>query len=291
MKTGYVLYNPISGTGDHGSAIDALKAALEGEVKFIDVTGISDYAEFFGKLDSDDYVVISGGDGTLNRFANNISGMQISQKILYFPAGSGNDFARDLDQTGTKVPFVINEYLKDLPTVTVNGKDYRFLNGVGYGIDGYCCEVGDEMRKIPNKKVDYTGIAIKGLLFHFKPVNGVITVDGVRREFKKIWLAPTMFGRFYGGGMNPAPKQRRDQDNVSVMVFFGSGKLKSLIMFPSLFKGEHVKYEKNIQVFSGKEITVEFEKPTALQIDGETILGVTAYTAKAPVAAKETATV
>lgn len=294
MKTGYVLYNPISGTGNHDSAIETLKAALEGNVEFLDVTGISDYAEFVSKLDDDDYIVISGGDGTLNRFINNTDGLVISQNILYFPAGSGNDFARDVDKTGTQKPFCINEYLESLPSVTVNGKTYRFINGVGYGIDGYCCEVGDELRKIPGKKVDYTGIAIKGLLFHFKPTNGVVTVDGVRREFQKIWLAPTMFGRFYGGGMMPAPKQNRHQDNVSVMVFFGSGKLKSLIMFPSLFKGEHVKYTKNIQVFAGKEITVEFERPTALQIDGETILGVTAYTAKAPAAiaaAKEPATV
>ena len=30
----------------------------------------------------------------------------------------------------------------------------------------------------------------------------------------------------------------------------------------------------------GNEITVEFDRPTALQVDGETILGVTSYTAK-----------
>jgi hypothetical protein len=39
-------------------------------------------------------------------------------------------------------------------------------------------------------------------------------------------------------------------------------------------------------VIEGKEITVEFDKPCALQIDGETILGVTSYTARAKVPAK-----
>ena len=34
-------------------------------------------------------------------------------------------------------------YAQKLPTVTVNGKAYRFLNGIGYGIDGYCCQVGE----------------------------------------------------------------------------------------------------------------------------------------------------
>ena len=64
---------------------------------------------------------------------------------------------------------------------------------------------------------------------------------------------------------------------------FGSGKLKTLMVFPSIFKGEHVKHTEMCQVLTGREITVEFDQPTALQIDGETILGVTQYTACAKV--------
>ena len=49
--------------------------------------------------------------------------------------------------------------------------------------------------------------------------------------------------------------------------------------FPGIFKGEHVKHKDMVEVLSGKRITVEFDKPQSLQIDGETILGVTSYTA------------
>jgi diacylglycerol kinase family enzyme len=49
------------------------------------------------------------------------------------------------------------------------------------------------------------------------------------------------------------------------------------MIFPSLFKGEHVKHAKNVSVFSGSEITVRFDEARALQIDGETILNVTEY--------------
>ena len=52
------------------------------------------------------------------------------------------------------------------------------------------------------------------------------------------------------------------------------------MIFPSIFKGTHVKHEKNITVFSGKDITVKFDRPTPLQIDGETHLNVTEYTVK-----------
>ncbi len=177
-------------------------------------------------------------------------------------------------------PFRIEKYIKDLPFVTVNGKRSRFLNGIGYGIDGYCCEVGDKQRETSDKPVNYTSIAISGLLFHYKPTNAVVTVDGERREFKKVWLAPTMHGRFYGGGMIPTPGQDRlgGDRTATVMVMYGTGKLKTLIVFPSIFKGEHVKHTDMVAVLTGHEITVEFDRPTALQIDGETVLGVTSYT-------------
>ncbi len=40
-----------------------------------------------------------------------------------------------------------------------------------------------------------------------------------------------------------------------------------------------------MDVRSGNEITVEFDRPVAFQIDGETILGVSSYTVKASVVA------
>ena len=63
------------------------------------------------------------------------------------------------------------------------------------------------------------------------------------------------------------------------MVFHGSSKLKTLMIFPSIFKGEHVKNTKYVEVIKGHDITVKFDRPTPLQIDGETIHGVTEYNA------------
>ena len=67
-----------------------------------------------------------------------------------------------------------------------------------------------------------------------------ITVDGKEYRFKKVWLAPTMHGRFYGGGMMPTPAQDRldPEGKLSVMVMHGSGKLKTLMIFPPFFTGK-----------------------------------------------------
>ena len=276
----YILYNPLAGNGTCERRLETLKSLYSDAAEFVDMTKIESYADFARKLLPDDVIVIAGGDGTLNRFVNDIEGLDIKNQILYFAAGTGNDFLRDIEGVDPNLPFSVTEYIKDLPTVEVNGKKCRFINGIGYGIDGYCCEEGDRIKaKVPDKPVNYTAIAIKGLLFFFHPANARITVDGVTKEYKKVWIAPTMNGRFYGGGMMATPDQNRlnKDGTVSLMVWHGSGKLPTLMAFPGIFKGEHVKKKKMIDVYTAHEVEVEFDRPTALQIDGETVLGVTSY--------------
>lgn len=283
-----ILYNPMAGNGNAKSEIETLAVFCGSEPTYIDMTKIESYADFFAPLGEDDAVIVCGGDGTLNRFINDTEGLDLACDVLYYALGSGNDFLRDVGRTVNEGPFSIKEYIRDLPTVEVKGKTYRFLNNVGFGIDGYCCEVGDKQKLTAKKAINYTSIAIKGLLFHYKTCGATITVDGEEYRYEKVWLAPTMKGRYYGGGMMATPKQDRlDPDGkLSVLVFFGGGRLKTLMAFPSIFKGEHVKHTKMVKIHEGRTVHVKFDAPAAVQIDGETIVGVTEYTACANVPVK-----
>ena len=280
MQQYLILYNPHAGNGRGEENARTVRNILpEGNLTFRDITQIRDYREFFRALPQGTSLVVCGGDGTLNRFLNDTAGLSLPDDLSYYPGGSGNDFLRDVATDGGPRLIRLREYMEHLPLVTVNGKTYRFLNGIGYGIDGYCCQVGDELREHSAQKVNYTAIAIKGLLFHYKPTNAVVTVDGQAHTYKKVWLAPTMNGRYYGGGMMPTPAQDRlnPDGTVSAMVMYGTGKLKTLAVFPSIFKGAHVHHEEMVEVLTGHTIRVEFDRPTPLQIDGETIPDVTAY--------------
>lgn len=282
MGNTYVLYNPLSGNGNGEEDARILEVILPEPVYFFDMTRITNYAVFLGGMEQGDTIMIAGGDGTLNRFVNDTAEIDIPQEILYFPVGTGNDFAREFGKQEYGGPFPITEYLKDLPIVSVKGKTYRFLNGVGFGIDGYCCEEGNKLRQIPGRKVNYTAIAMKGLLFHFAARDAKVTVDGQEYPYKKVWIAPTMFGKYYGGGMLPAPEQGRSNPDktLSVMLFHGAGRLRTLCALPGIFKGTHTKHKNLVAIHTGHEITVEFDRPTPLQFDGETILNATSYTAR-----------
>lgn len=246
------------------------------------MTQISDYESFFSSTSEDDNIVICGGDGTLNRFVNETKDLSIKNSIFFFSIGTGNDFNRDLGKESAATPtFRINKYIKELPTVIIDDTEQLFINGVGFGIDGYCCEVGDKLRKTSDKPVNYTGIAIKGLLFHFKPVTATITVDGRKYTYNKVWIAPTMNGKYYGGGMMCAPNQERLNKNkkLTLVLMHGAGRIRTLCIFPSIFKGKHIKHKKTVAIHTGHDITVEFDRPTPLQVDGETYLNVTKYRA------------
>ncbi len=279
----YVLYNPLAANGQCEEKLAPLKELFsKDDAVYCNMTEISDLKEFLASLTEDDTLVICGGDGTLNAFINKADESFVKGDILYFASGSGNDFFHDIKEAEPGKPLQIRKYLKDLPYVTVNGKTYRFINGVGYGIDGYCCEVGDKLREQnPGKKINYAGIAIKGLLFHYHRTNATVIVDGKEYNYKKVWLAPTMNGRYYGGGMNMAPNQDRlnEERKLSIVVLHDSGKLGTLMVFPKIFEGAHTDRKKIVSIHEGHDITVKFDKPTALQIDGETLLGVTEYRA------------
>ena len=284
----YLLYNPLAGHGKGTDYLENLMSSLDGDIIVKDITSLDNVANFVASLTEDDAITICGGDGTLNKFVNTVDVDNLKNHIYYYGAGSGNDFLNDIAPDKKDEIIDISKYLKNLPTVEINGQVCKFLNGIGFGIDGYCCEVGDQLKAKSDKPVDYTAIAIKGLLFCFKPRNATVIVDGVEHTYKKVWIAPTMHGRCYGGGMIPTPKQDRfdSEGKSSLMVLHGTGKLHTLILFPSIFKGEHIKHTNAVAIHTGKEITVKFDRPTPLQIDGETVLGVTEYTVHSGITAK-----
>ena len=281
----YILYNPYAGNGTAEEAAKKLAASTGEEAFLQDMTAIQSYASLLGGMTAEDKITVCGGDGTLNRFVNDSNGSDIPCAVYYLAVGSGNDFLRDLDKTPDGEPVCITRYIQNLPTTVVKGKTYRFLNNVGYGIDGYCCEAGDEQKAKSVKAVNYTAIAIKGVLFHYKPKDAVVTVDGKEYTIKKVWMAPTMKGRFYGGGMMATPGQDRNAEDgkLSVLIFHNSGKLGILMAFPSIFKGELGKYKKKVTVLTGYDVKITYDRPAPVQIDGETIKDVTEYTATAKV--------
>lgn len=276
----FVLYNPYS---SHCFSIDELRSILsnkiKGELSFVDATKINSKEEFFKNVKKDDIIIISGGDGTLNRLINFLFLDECENKIYLHKAGNGNDFLRDVNNLEDDF-ILINQYLKHLPLVTIKGVTTKYINGVGFGVDGMVCVESDKLKAKGKKNINYTALAIKLLLFKFKKVDASVTVDGKKYVFRKVYIGSAMNGRYYGGGMKEAPEQDRLSDTVSVVIWHDFCPITGLMAFPKIFTGEHTKNKKHITVLSGKDIKMTFSKPTDLQIDGESYHAVTSYIVK-----------
>ena len=287
-----ILYNPLSSTGTGEAKARRLTDILgkDAKIEFQSLLDLEDKRAFLDSLPPHVIPIITGGDGTLSRFVDDLGGNP-TRDIYYYPAGTGNDFLNDLNKTGDTEPFLLNPYITDLPHIHFNGETHAFINGVGYGIDGYVCEEGDRIRKKTGKPINYTGTAVKGLLYAYKQTRATVSVDGQELSFEHVWMTPTMLGRFFGGGMMCAPGQDRlnPDGTVSLMVMRCRSKLRTLLLFPSIFKGNHVKVTRIVSVFKGHEIRVRFDRPTALQIDGEVYSGVSEYTVTTATAERKAA--
>ena len=102
MSEKYILYNPYAGGPEAKKAVKALQESNPGAA-IINICRITSYTTLFNGLEPDASVILCGGDGTLNRFINDVDGIKIQNKLYYYPTGTGNDFARDVNQK----PFLI----------------------------------------------------------------------------------------------------------------------------------------------------------------------------------------
>ena len=281
MEIYRIYYNPYGGNGTCEKNAHQVGALLKGStVTYHDITRETDLLETFSAIPKEEKIVLVGGDGTLNRFINAVPVDDLPFDIYYSGAGSGNDFLKDLGRKGLEKPILLNPYLKNLPYVEIKGHTYRFINGIGFGLDGYCCEEADRQRqkkfRIP---INYTAIALKGLAFAYKPVCAKVTVDSEPHSFSRVWMAPSMFGRYFGGGMLPTPNQLRQnpENTLTTVVMFGASKLNALVNFPRMFSGTLEEFQGHSFFRKARDITVTFDRPCAVQIDGETIVDVLSY--------------
>ncbi len=274
----YLYYNSKANNSKQMDELLPKKEELEKSFnQVISLTPIEQFNnEQIKNFQKGDIAIISGGDGTLNYLINHIDFTNFPIDIYLLPLGTGNDFFTDQEEYKKDNGLILlNDKLVNLPIVEVKGKTYKFINGIGFGIDGECCVKAEQLKKQGAKEINYSKITIK-LLGKFVPRKAKVIVDGEEFNFKKVFLASTMKGKYYGGGMKIAPSQDRKNDTVSFVTIFGQGRLKTLMLFPKIFSGKHVN-NKHTFIKQGKIIEVIFDKPCGLQIDGEVVEDVTSY--------------
>lgn len=124
----YVLFNPKSGNVKEKSLLRLEKYFKKRNLNYKMLNYLDYSFEDIDVLTEKDFLVLAGGDGTINHFLSEEKRDKIKAKILLYKAGSGNDFARE--HKGFLVD--ITEELKKAPYYLINDNKHYFINGVGW---------------------------------------------------------------------------------------------------------------------------------------------------------------
>jgi len=220
---------------------------------------INDMHQYLDRREYITDILLLGGDGSINYFINNVDVSKIKQRIHLAKSGSGNDFLRSLKPLFSADVSIGRAVLNQEKTV-------KFINGCGLGFDGMVSHyVNNDNKK---NKISYLINVFRSIL-HFDSQTIKVTIDGEEKLYHRAYIASIQNGRYFGGGMKAAPNADITSDSYEIIVVHNINKLLLQLLLMSIYPGWHRFIKKRIKILRGKNIQVEFPKPTYFQADGE----------------------
>ena len=149
-----------------------------------------------------------------------------------------------------------------------NGK--YFLNIASVSFDAEVVRNTDKIKtKIKGKTAYILSVLITLMQYRIKKTYLEIDNKTINR---KMLLLAVGNGQYYGGGMRILPQAKIDDGYLHLCLVKDISNLKSLFLFPSIFKGNHIKHTKYVEVYKAKEINVRSPGKFYLNVDGDLIL-------------------
>lgn len=237
----FVLVNPNAGknkvvglANQFRSFIEAQNLAFELHDTSASQSATTTVAEMLDSTFSE--LVILGGDGTINEAIN---GLKHDVPVAILPAGTGDDFAKNIDIGKTK---------RDQFETAINGKNFRidlglcndrkFVNGVGIGFDG---QIVEDMasKRVPLLKGHaayyYHVLRILGG-YREKPFEYNLDNQDFERDLILLTVAN---GTTFGGGFRLTPKAKIDDGLLDVCAIRKLPAIHRFLNIHRLSKGTH----------------------------------------------------
>lgn len=265
------IVNSVSGKGTALNLIDTIKEVCEERHLDYDVllTSYEGQAkELASSIKPGDVTVYSvGGDGTLLEIVNNLD-PKITLGII--PAGSGNDFYRYFHGVCEDFKTNLINTIDVKPIKVDIGKSNKmlFLNSTSVGIDAQINYDACYMIRntVFSKNLAYP-LSILKTVFLAHSDYYQIKVDD--KDYSgKYYVIACMNGQYYGNGIMASPISKIDDGYIDLVLFKDCPKIKGLFKLVKYLKGKHYG-DKQFDIISGKNITIDCDSLKACQSDGE----------------------
>ena len=259
----FFIVNPIAGGGKGRKIGEAIaKAAEEMKLDFsIYYTSKKHEATEIAKRCCREKGIIYsvGGDGTLFEVLNGMIHGKCMLAVI--PAGSGNDFYRNIENSD------------DLSFAVDVGKinDLYFINSCSVGIDaevGHNAELMKE-KHIPRSQIYNASILYTYVKYKFKEIEFILNGGKKNGEYTIVTI---MNGKCYGGGWKIAPNA--DISDGLFDIYFVDRIKKSSIpgLLVKLMKGKH-EDSPHVHHKLANKIKFKTEEEVIVVADGETLYG------------------
>ncbi|MET4697173.1 diacylglycerol kinase (ATP) [Constrictibacter sp. MBR-5] len=212
-----------------------------------------------------DMLILGGGDGTLNHFAEAAVATGLPVGIL--PLGTANDLARTLGipaDPATACAIIAAGETRRIDLGEVNGKLFFNVASIGLSV-----EVATRMTKQFKKRwgVFSYPFAAADAWRAMRSFRARITADGSQQVLRSIQLAVGN-GRYYGGGMSVSEDAAIDDGLLDLYCMEPRPLARMAALLPAFRAGRH-RANEAVHCLRAPEIKVETSRPMRVNTDGE----------------------
>ena len=212
------------------------------------------------------YILIAGGDGTVDSVVNAMAKSGISLPIGILPVGTANDFSKFLGMSSD-----VEEACKQIINSTVTSVDLGKINDkyfVNVASTGLFTDVSQKTDVNLKNTIGKLAYYLKGLeeLPNFRPLK--VNIKSDEMNFEGNMYLMLVFNGQTAGNFNLASRSDATDGLLDVIVFKAVQVYELLPLFIKVLKGEHLDSDKVIY-FKTNHLHVECNEDIVTDIDGE----------------------
>lgn len=266
------IYNPYSGENSILSNIDRVIKVHQKKGYTIIPYRISmqfSIDEAFQDIDNEyKYILIAGGDGTVDTVVNHMISKGIDLPIAILPVGTANDFAKfigmphDIEKACKQI---LNTEVKAVDIGKINNK--YFVNVASTGLFTDISQKTDVNLKNTMGKLAYY---IKGIeqLPNFRKLKVKIKSEKNNFYFDGDMYIMFVFNGQTAGNLNLAYKSQVNDGLLDVIIVKAINPMDMIGLFINMLKGDHLN-NNSIIYFKTDNLEVECNENIITDIDGE----------------------
>lgn len=270
MKKVRFIYNPYSGENNIINELDnVIKLHQEVDLTVVPyrIQKGKDLSEALDIIDETySYILIAGGDGTVDSLVNAMKHRNINIPIGILPVGTANDFGKFINMP-SDIQEACKQILESKPVAVDVGKinDKYFINVASTGLFTDISQKIDVNLKNTIGKLAYY---LKGFeeLPNFRKLK--IKLSSKECNYDGEMYLLLVFNGKTAGNLNLATEAEITDGKLDVIMFKAIQIIEFLPLFIKLLKGDHLDSDK-VVYFKTDDVYIECSEDIVTDIDGE----------------------